>query len=62
VRDDAYLVVEIGEARACGFEFGAADVGRAVENLAVEVRRVDVVEVDEADRADAGGGEVGRGG
>ena len=40
--------------------FDAADVRRAVEDLALQVAQVDDVEVDDADRADAGGGEIHR--
>ena len=43
-------------------ELRAADVRRAVQDLALQVAEVDDVEVDEAERADAGGREVHRDG
>ena len=47
--------------RACaGFELRSADVGGAVDDLPLEVAEVDGVEVDEAERADAGRGEIER--
>src|SRR5262249_13861802 len=41
-----------------GLQLGAADVGRTVQDLALQVAEVDDVEVDDAERADAGGGEI----
>ena len=41
-----------------GVEFFAADVGGGVDDLALKVAGVDDVEVDQAECADAGGGEV----
>ena len=41
--------------------FGAADVGRAVDDLPLQVAEVDDVEVDDAEGADAGGGKIHRG-
>ncbi len=46
---------------AAASSFGRPDVGRPEEDLAVQVRLVDDVEVDEAERADAGGREIQRG-
>ena len=43
---------------AGGVQLGPADVGRAVQHLALEVAEIDDVEIDEADPADAGRGEV----
>ena len=40
--------------------FGYADALGGVDDLALEVRDVDDVVVDDADRADAGGGEIER--
>ena len=40
--------------------FGRADAARGVEDLALQVRGVDRVGVDDAERADAGRGEVER--
>jgi hypothetical protein len=45
-----------GVARALGL--GPADVGDAVDDLALQVRLVDDVELDDAERADTGGGQV----
>ena len=46
------------EAVGGGFEFGASLVLGAEEDLALQVREFDAVRVDEAEGADAGGGEV----
>jgi hypothetical protein len=43
-------------------DLAVADAVDVVEDLALQVRRVDLVHVDDADRADARGGEVERGG
>ena len=45
-----------------GVDLPLADAVEVVEDLALEVRRVDDVHVDDADRADASGGEVEGGG
>ena len=50
--------VEVGDAVLRGFDLGASDVAGAVDDLALEVGAVDDVEVDDAEGADAGGGEV----
>jgi hypothetical protein len=57
---DAHVGVEVAEAAGRRVELGAADVGRAVEHLAVQVAGVHPVVVDQAERADAGGREVER--
>jgi hypothetical protein len=62
MRDDVDVGIEIADALARGLDLRAADVGRAVEDLAMEVREIDVVEVDEADPADARRGEIRRDG
>lgn len=54
--------VHFAEAGGGAFELGFSDPGFAVEDLALEVGGIDGVVVDEADRADAGGGEVHGGG
>ena len=41
-------------------ELRAADVGRAVEDLPLQVAEIHDIEVDDAERADAGGGQVHR--
>ena len=41
-------------------DLGLADILRLVDDLALQVREVDDIEVDEADRADAGRCEVHR--
>ena len=43
-------------------DLALADAVHVVEDLALQVRRVDDVHVDDAERADARGGEVERGG
>ena len=40
----------------------AADVGGAVQNLALQIADIDDVEIDDAEGADARGGEIQRGG
>ena len=50
--------IDLAQPLGRGGELGAPDVGRAEEDLAVEIRLVDDVEVDEADRADPGRGQV----
>ena len=41
-------------------ELGMADVGGAVQDLSLEIRHIDDVEVDKSDRADPRGGEIER--
>src|SRR5205085_6315302 len=41
-------------------QLGPADVGSAVQNLALEVAEIDDVEIDKTEPANAGGGEVER--
>src|SRR2546423_7584695 len=52
--------VECPDAGLCELDLAAADVGLRVEDLPVEVRELDAVEVDDAQVADAHGGEVER--
>jgi hypothetical protein len=58
VRRDVDVRVDRGEPVARGVGLRAPDVVRLVEELPVQVRRVDAVVVDDADVPDAGGGEV----
>ncbi len=60
MRDDFHVRVERAQPRGRGREFGRADVRCAVQNLALQIRDVDRVEVHEPDRADARGGEIER--
>jgi hypothetical protein len=53
VCDDADVRVDRAEPRRRRIDLLAADVGRAVEKLTVEVAFVDAVEVHEIERADA---------
>lgn len=62
MEDNADVGVYRGEAGGGGIDFGRADGGGVVEELALEVVFLDVVEIGEAKRADAGGGEVEGGG
>ena len=48
------------QAVARGLQLRASDVWRAVQNLSLKVALVDGVEIDDAERADAGRGEVER--
>jgi len=58
VSGDTDVGIEIGEARLGGFGFGLADVAGAEGDLALEIREVDDVEINETDVADARGGEI----
>ena len=51
-----------GERLLRGVDLALADAVHVVEDLALQVRRVDDVHVDDAERADARGREVHRGG
>jgi len=55
VRDEIDVRVDAAQALHGGFDLGPADIIRREEDLALEVREVDGVEVDQADRAHAGG-------
>ena len=57
---DVDLGVERGQAVASGLQLRAADVRRAMQNLSLKVALVDGVEIDDAERADAGRGQVQR--
>jgi hypothetical protein len=60
VAGDVQVGVQRQELLPGAVDLGAADVGRGVEDLALEVRDVDDVEIDEPERADPCGGEVER--
>lgn len=62
MRHDLDFRIQIADSFPRRFEFRASDVRRPVKNLAVEIRDVDVVEIDEANAPDAGRGEIRRGG
>ena len=62
VGDDVDVGVEHRQGLLRRVDLAVADPVDVVEDLALQVRGVDVVHVDDADRADAGGGEVQRGG
>jgi hypothetical protein len=55
---DSDVGIEVFEALLRGDEFGSADVFLAIEDLSLEVRRIDDIEVDESDPADPGSGEI----
>ena len=61
VGDDVDVGVEQGERLLGRVDLAIADAVDVVEDLALEVRLVDDVHVDDAERADAGGREVERG-
>ena len=46
------------DARGGHFDLGPADIGRAVEHLALKIRGIYDVEVDQAQRTHPGGGQV----
>ena len=53
-----HVRIDVGDAVACRRELRAADVLGAVQDLALEVARFDDVEVDQAERSDAGGRQI----
>ena len=59
---DMHLGVDRGQAVASGLQLRAADVRRPMQNLSLQIAFVDVVEIDDAERADTGGGKIKRGG
>ena len=61
IRHHRHVRVQRGDRVARGLDLRAADVRRPVEHLALEVRQVHDVVVDDAERADARRGEVERG-
>lgn len=58
VADDFHVGVERVQPVRGGLDLGATDGVGIVQDLALQVGRVDVVEVDDAERAHARGGEV----
>ena len=58
MRDHLHVRVQVADPVARRLDLLAADVLRPVEHLALQVRRVDDVELDDAEPADARGGEV----
>ena len=57
-RIDVDVRVDLGDRLLGGLGLGLAHVGDAVDDLALQVRLVDRVEVHDAERADAGRGQV----
>ena len=62
MHDDVDERVDLLDRVAGRLGLGPADVGLAVDDLALQVGLVDRVELDDAERADAGRGEVEQGG
>ena len=60
VRHDVDVGIEVEQPRACRIQLRRADIGGAVKHLPLQVRDVDVVEVDEPDASHARGGEIQR--
>ncbi len=55
---DLNVGIQSAKARGSCFDFWPADVRRAEKNLALQVGQIDLVEVDEANAAHTGGGEI----
>ena len=55
---DRHVRIEAADRGGGGFDLGRADVGRAVDHLALQVGERHRVVVDHAERADAGGREI----
>jgi hypothetical protein len=58
VQDDVRVRVRLEDRLPGRLGLGLADVGLAVDDLALQVRLVDGVELDDAEGADAGRGQV----
>ena len=58
VRDDLHMWVEVDEPSACARGLRQVEIARPVEHLALQVRHVDSIVVDEPDPSDPGGCEV----
>src|SRR5204863_6002792 len=58
IGDDVDVRVQLRQRLLGRVDFALADAVDVVEDLALQVRRVDDIHVDDADRAHAGGGEV----
>src|SRR5207249_7495134 len=54
------LGIDVAELVGGGLALGTANVLHSKDDLPLEVRDVDGIEIDEAESADAGGGEVER--
>ena len=59
---DVHIGIQRVQAIACGQQLRSADILRAVEDLPLQVARIDRVEVHQPERADAGRCKVERGG
>ena len=55
---DGDVRVQVAKARRAAGEFCLADLAVAEKNLAVQVRRIHGIELDDADAADTGGSQV----
>src|SRR5262249_39377325 len=58
VQDDFDVRVDAVDGFLRRLRLGPADVGVRVQDLALEIRVIDAVEIDDAEFADAGGGEI----
>ena len=58
VENDLNIRVDAADGLLGRFRFGTADVFRAVNDLALKIREIDGVEINDPDLADAGGGQV----
>jgi hypothetical protein len=59
---DPHVGVHVGEPRGGGVHLGLPKPAGAVNHLALEVRLIHHIEVDQPQRSHAGSGEVQRGG
>ena len=62
VQFDVDIWVRIVQTFSRRFQFAAANVFRAVQNLTVQVRKIDIVRIDQSNRADSGRREIKRSG
>ena len=62
VQFDVDMRVRVAQTIVGGFQFAATNVFRAVQNLPVQVRKIDLVRIDQSDRADSGRRQIKRGG
>src|SRR4030095_14735289 len=61
VQFDLGLRIDVVQAILCRLQFASTDVLSSVKNLPLKIRKIDIVEIDNPDRSDAGGCEVKRG-
>ena len=54
VQFDVDLRIDVPQAVPRRFQFGAANILCSVENLPLQIRKIDIVEIDDANRANAG--------